>query len=61
MAAEALVAAALHTRRADDNITALVVLLRPVAPDASIRQRPRLPLMKRAASVPASLATASSG
>ena len=54
MAAEKLVEAAL-TRKADDNITAMVVLLRPIAPDASARQRPRLPFMKRAASVPAAL------
>jgi len=58
MAAEKLVEGVLHTRLADDNITALVVLLRPVEPDTSARQRPRLPLMKRAASVPTSLAVA---
>lgn len=55
MAAEKLVEAALATNRADDNITAMVVLLRPIAPDTSARQRPRLPFMKRAASVPAAL------
>ena len=56
MAAEKLVQEALHTRRADDNITVLVVLLRAVQPDTSARQRPRLKLMKRGASVPAMLA-----
>jgi hypothetical protein len=55
MAAEKLVEAALATNRADDNITAMVVLLRPIAPDTSARQRQRLPFMKRAASVPAAL------
>jgi len=58
MAAEKLVEAALATGRADDNITAMVVLLRPIAPDTSARQRPRLPFMKRAASVPAALSVA---
>ena len=58
MAAEKLVDGALHTRRAEDNITVLVLLLRPVAPDAAIPQRPRLKLMKRGTSVPTSLMTA---
>ena len=58
MAAEKLVEASLGTGRADDNITAMVVLLRPIAPDTSARQRPRLPFMKRAASVPAALSVA---
>lgn len=58
MAAEKLVEASLATGRADDNITAMVVLLRPIAPDTSARQRPRLPFMKRAASVPAALSVA---
>ena len=56
MAAEKLVETAL-ARKADDNIMAMVVLLRPPAPDTSARQRPRLPFMKRAASVPAALST----
>ena len=55
MAAERLVEEALLTRRADDNITVLLVLLRPVCPDASVRQRPKLQLLKRGASVPTSL------
>ena len=57
MAAEKLVEASLATGRADDNITAMVVLLRPIAPTPA-RQRPRLPFMKRAASVPAALSVA---
>ena len=52
MAAEKLVEEALQTRRADDNITVLVVLLRPVQPSASVRQRPKLQLLKRGASLP---------
>lgn len=56
MAAEKLVEAALK-RKADDNITAMVVVLRPVEPSA--RQRPRLPLMKRATGLPAALPEAS--
>lgn len=52
MASEKLVETALR-RNADDNITAMVVLLRPIEPDAT-RQRPRLALAK-AASVPGDL------
>ena len=61
MAAEKLVEEALATRRADDNITALVALLRPVPTtvDTPERQRPRFQLMKRGASVPAMLAASS--
>ena len=58
MAAERLVEEALLTRRADDNITVLLVLLRPVCPDVSVRQRPKLQLLKRGASVPTSLSAA---
>lgn len=52
MASEKLVEAALR-RGADDNVTAMVVLLRPIEPEAT-RTRPKLSLTK-AASVPASL------
>ena len=54
MASEKLVEAALR-RNADDNITAMVVLLRPIEPDATPRRRPRLSLAK-AASGPRRLA-----
>ena len=50
MAAERLVEGALH--RTDDNVTVLLVLLRPVEPDTSTRPRPRLRLLKRGASLP---------
>ncbi len=56
MASEKLVEAALK-RNADDNITAMVVLLRPIEQETT-RQRPRLSLVK-AASVPASLSALS--
>ena len=52
MAAEKLVEEAMHTRRADDNITVLVLQLRQVLPDTSVRHRPRLQLLKRGASFP---------
>ena len=55
MAAERLVEGALHTRRVEDNITVVVVLLRPVEPNASTRQRPRLQLMKRGTCASASM------
>ena len=60
MAAERLVEEALHTSRADDNITVLLLLLRPVEPDVSRGQRPKLQLMKRGASFPSSLLQAAS-
>ena len=56
MASEKLVEAALK-RNADDNITAMVVLIRPIEQETT-RQRPRLSLVK-AASVPASLSALS--
>jgi serine/threonine protein phosphatase PrpC len=51
MASEKLVEVALR-RNADDNVTAMVVLLRPI--EQEVRQRPRLALAK-AASVPVGL------
>ena len=51
MASEKLVEVALR-RNADDNVTAMVVLLRPI--EQEVRQRPRLALAK-AASVPVDL------
>ena len=60
MAAEKLVEEARNTRRADDNITVGVLLLRPVEPDMSPGQRPKLQLMRRGASFPSSLLQAAS-
>ena len=55
-----LVEEARNTRRADDNITVGVLLLRPVEPDMSPGQRPKLQLMRRGASFPSSLLQAAS-
>ena len=56
MASEKLVEAALK-RNADDNITAMVVMFRPIESEASPRQRPRLSLLRKSASVPSSLSS----
>tara|TARA_B110001452_G_scaffold263860_1_gene265952 strand:+ start:2228 stop:3733 length:1506 start_codon:yes stop_codon:yes gene_type:complete len=56
MASEKLVEAALK-RNADDNVTAMVVMLRPIESEASPRQRPRLSLLRKSASVPTSLSS----